>query len=106
MASHTARYRQLRPLHIALSLAVLACLIVNMPEAARSAQPEPAQDDPRTSRPVDASPGSTLAQVRERGVLRWGADAADGAPFTFYDPSDPSIIGFEYDIMGQARNRR
>src|SRR4030095_3683961 len=46
------------------------------------------------------APGSTLATVRERGVLRWGADAAGGAPFTFYDPSDPSkIIGFEYDIM-------
>jgi polar amino acid transport system substrate-binding protein len=50
--------------------------------------------------PTTAQPGSTLASIRQTGVLRWGADVSGGAPFAFYDPADPSrIIGFEVDIM-------
>ncbi len=47
-----------------------------------------------------APPQTSLAAIKERGVLLWGADASGGAPFTFYDPADPSkVIGFEHDIM-------
>jgi len=41
----------------------------------------------------------TLAAVRERGELWWGADAQGGAPFIFQDPRDPNrLIGFEVDL--------
>ena len=93
-------------MHILLTVAVLALIALGLrppiaPSTSRAeASPLQPPAHPRTSKPVDAAPGSTLATVRERGILRWGADAAGGAPFTFYDPSDPSkIIGFEYDIM-------
>jgi polar amino acid transport system substrate-binding protein len=100
MATPPVPTRRPRPLHVALSLGVLAILIMGLNPAAQSARPAPDQQYPRTSKPVEAPPDSTLEAVRERGVLRWGADAAGGAPFTFYDPSDPSkIIGFEFDIM-------
>lgn len=52
------------------------------------------------SRPVEATPGSTLAQVREDKKLRWGADTSGGAPFVFTSPSDPSqVVGFEVDMV-------
>lgn len=45
------------------------------------------------------TPPDTLAAVRARGVLRWGADAQGGAPFIFQDPRDPNhLIGFEVDL--------
>ncbi len=63
-----------------------------------AAQSQPDADGPPA--PPLPPPGTTLAAIKNRGILRWGADASGGAPFTFYDPSDPSkIIGFEYDIM-------
>jgi polar amino acid transport system substrate-binding protein len=48
-----------------------------------------------------ASPpaGATLRSVRERGELRWGADAFGGAPYVFQDPRDPNhLIGFEVEL--------
>lgn len=40
-----------------------------------------------------------LEQIKQRGVLRWGADAEGGAPYTYPDPQKPDqIIGFEYDL--------
>lgn len=43
---------------------------------------------------------SLNAQVMERKVLRWAADAESGAPFVFQDPNNPSkYIGFEVDII-------
>jgi len=40
-----------------------------------------------------------LDQIKQRGVLRWGADAEGGAPYTYPDPQKPDqIIGFEYDL--------
>lgn len=45
------------------------------------------------------SPAGTLEAVRERGILRVGADAEGGAPYVFPDPKDPSKrIGFEVDL--------
>ena len=42
----------------------------------------------------------TLARIKEAGVLKWGADAAGGAPFVFQDPEDTTkVIGFEMDLM-------
>jgi polar amino acid transport system substrate-binding protein len=54
----------------------------------------------------DGAPdGGTLARVRARGELTWGADLQGGEPYTYEDPANPShIIGFEVDIMdGIAR---
>ncbi|MDO8805170.1 MAG: ABC transporter substrate-binding protein/permease [Elusimicrobiota bacterium] len=41
----------------------------------------------------------TLADVKARGVFRWGADAEGGAPYVYQDPKDPDkLIGFEVDL--------
>ena len=46
-----------------------------------------------------ANHGSTLAELRARGELRWGADAQGGAPYVFQDPMDPNhLIGFEVEL--------
>lgn len=53
-----------------------------------------------------AAPGDTLASVRQRGELRWGADAFGGAPYVFQDPWDPNhLIGFEVELA-EALARR
>src|SRR5512136_896871 len=40
-----------------------------------------------------------LEQIRQRGVLRWGADAEGGAPYVYPDPQHPErLIGFEYEL--------
>lgn len=40
-----------------------------------------------------------LDQIRQRGVLRWGADAEGGAPYVYPDPQHPSqLIGFEFEL--------
>jgi polar amino acid transport system substrate-binding protein len=51
------------------------------------------------------SSGKTLAEIKSRGEITWGADIQGGEPFVYEDPSDPSKkIGFEVDIMdGIAR---
>ena len=42
---------------------------------------------------------NSLEQVKQRGVLKWGADAEGGAPYVFIDPHDPKkLIGFEWDL--------
>ncbi|MBI5067385.1 MAG: ABC transporter permease subunit [Deltaproteobacteria bacterium] len=41
----------------------------------------------------------TLDAVRQRGELRWGADAFGGAPYVFQDPWDPNhLVGFEVEL--------
>lgn len=41
----------------------------------------------------------TLADIRTRGELRWGADAEGGAPYVYPDPQKPEqLIGFENDL--------
>ncbi|HOX39835.1 MAG TPA: transporter substrate-binding domain-containing protein [Candidatus Brocadiia bacterium] len=50
--------------------------------------------------PAAAAQQSSLARIRQQGVLRWGADPSGGAPFVYFDPNDPNkIIGFEVDMM-------
>lgn len=40
-----------------------------------------------------------LADLQQRGVLRWGADAEGGAPYVFKDPGNPDgLIGFEWEL--------
>ena len=46
-----------------------------------------------------APAGGSLQAIRERGELRWGADAFGGAPYVFRDPMDPNhLIGFEVEL--------
>src|ERR1700719_2963691 len=40
-----------------------------------------------------------LAEIRNRGVLLWGADAEGAAPYVYPDPNRPEqLIGFECDL--------
>ena len=40
-----------------------------------------------------------LEEIRQRGVLRWGADAEGGAPYVYPNPQKPEqLIGFECDL--------
>jgi polar amino acid transport system substrate-binding protein len=49
--------------------------------------------------PERPAPGETLAAIRARGELRWGADALGGAPYVFQDPTDPNrLVGFEVEL--------
>lgn len=49
--------------------------------------------------PIALSSVSFAAPANAPAVLRWGGDAAGGAPYIFQDPKDPSkTIGFEVDI--------
>lgn len=49
--------------------------------------------------PPPAHADDTLAAIKQRGVLRWGADAEGGAPYVFPDPNNPQqLTGFEFDL--------
>ncbi|HWX20622.1 MAG TPA: ABC transporter permease subunit [Candidatus Binatia bacterium] len=51
------------------------------------------------SQPRVAFAADHLEQIRQRGVLLWGADAEGGAPYVFPDPQHlEKLIGFEYDL--------
>ncbi len=51
-------------------------------------------------------PGQTLAGIKQRGEIAWGADRAGGEPYVFEDPEDPNkLIGFEVDIMDAIGRR-
>src|SRR5438552_8892657 len=40
-----------------------------------------------------------LQEIKNRGVLLWGADAEGGAPYVYPDPQRPEqLIGFEYEL--------
>ncbi|HUN80239.1 MAG TPA: ABC transporter substrate-binding protein/permease [Phycisphaerae bacterium] len=46
-----------------------------------------------------AARADTLANIRQRGELVWGADQEGGGPYAYPDPLDPSkVIGFEVDL--------
>ena len=50
--------------------------------------------------------GETLAQIRARGEITWGADIQGGEPYVYEDPADPKrLIGFEVDIMDAIARR-
>jgi polar amino acid transport system substrate-binding protein len=52
------------------------------------------------------SHGKTLAEIKARGEITWGADIQGGEPYVYEDPSDPSKrIGFEVDIMDAIARR-
>ena len=56
---------------------------------------------------TDADPqGTTLAAIRQRGEITWGADIQGGEPFVYEDPDNPSqLVGFEVDIMAGIARR-
>lgn len=50
-------------------------------------------------RPTVARTADHWQEIRQRGVLLWGADAEGGAPYVYPDPRKPEqLIGFEYDL--------
>jgi polar amino acid transport system substrate-binding protein len=54
----------------------------------------------------NADDGGTLAKVRERGEITWGADLQGGEPYLYEDPADAShLLGFEVDIMDELARR-
>ena len=43
--------------------------------------------------------GDTLAEIKGRGTLIWGADAEGGGPYVYPDPANPrTMIGFEAEL--------
>ncbi len=53
-----------------------------------------------------AAPGGTLAAIRQRGEITWGADIQGGEPYVYEDPAQPDrVIGFEVDIMDAVARR-
>ena len=49
--------------------------------------------------PAARAADDALAAIKQRGVLKWGADAEGGAPFVFPDPQQPEkLIGFEAEL--------
>lgn len=50
--------------------------------------------------------GQTLAGIKQRGEITWGADIQGGEPFVYENPDKPSeLIGFEVDIMAGIAKR-
>ena len=50
--------------------------------------------------------GATLAGIKQRGEITWGADIQGGEPYVYEDPQNPSqLIGFEVDIMTALARR-
>src|SRR6266436_2167613 len=51
------------------------------------------------SRPLPAFASDHLAEIKQRGVLLWGADAEGGAPYVYPDPLKPErFVGFESEL--------
>jgi polar amino acid transport system substrate-binding protein len=46
---------------------------------------------------LSSAQADTLADVRERGVLRWGGDASGGGPYIYQGP-DNQLTGFEFEL--------
>src|SRR5580765_6957831 len=43
--------------------------------------------------------GDALQEIKNRGVLLWGADAEGGAPYVYPEPQKPEqLVGFEHDL--------
>jgi polar amino acid transport system substrate-binding protein len=50
--------------------------------------------------------GQTLAGIKQRGEITWGADIQGGEPFVYENPDNRSeLIGFEVDIMNAIARR-
>ncbi len=55
---------------------------------------------------ISFAASDALQDIKQRGVLRWGADAEGGAPYVYPDPQQPGkLIGFEFEIA-EALSRR
>ena len=53
----------------------------------------------RSAPAVGGGPDTSLARVKEAGVLLWGADVVGGVPYVYEDPKHPGeYIGFEMEI--------
>jgi polar amino acid transport system substrate-binding protein len=50
------------------------------------------------------APGHTLADIKARGEITWGADQAGGEPYVYQD-TNGKLIGFEVDIMDAIARR-
>src|SRR5258708_697142 len=51
------------------------------------------------SRPFTTFAADHLQEIKQRGVLLWGADAEGGAPYVYPDPEKPErFIGFECEL--------
>jgi polar amino acid transport system substrate-binding protein len=55
----------------------------------------------------DVAPaGHTLADIKARGEITWGADLSGGEPYVYEDPTNPShLVGFEVDLMDAIARR-
>ena len=52
------------------------------------------------------SRGHTLADIKARGVLTYGADVAGSEPYLYEDPKDPShLLGFEVEMIDALARR-
>ena len=52
------------------------------------------------------STSGTLASIRARGEITWGADLQGGEPYIYEDPADAThLVGFEVDIMDELARR-
>ena len=72
-------------------------LVILAPRAARADELDAGVADAKPAH--KGTTGDTLAAIRDRGELLWGADAQGGAPYIFQDPRDPNhIVGFEVDV--------
>jgi polar amino acid transport system substrate-binding protein len=50
--------------------------------------------------------GHTLADIKARGEITWGADVQGGEPYVYEDPANPShLVGFEVDLMDAIARR-
>src|SRR5665647_3363832 len=50
--------------------------------------------------------GQTLAGIKQRGEITWGADIQGGEPFVYENPDNRTeLIGFEVDIMNAIARR-
>jgi polar amino acid transport system substrate-binding protein len=55
---------------------------------------------------IEPEHGGTLAKIRARGEITWGADIQGGEPYVYEDPAQPdAVIGFEVDIMNAIGRR-
>lgn len=53
-----------------------------------------------------AGAADALDTIRQRGLLRWGADAEGGAPYVYPDPQKPErLIGFEAELAEALAGR-
>ena len=50
------------------------------------------------------APGHTLADIKARGEITWGADKAGGEPYV-YEDANGNLVGFEVDIMDALARR-